>query len=308
MSNNITNTFIKSVCFIMIVILLSFIMYKLFYDHGLIDNNFTSLPADKVEISSNTRIVSFGPSITELIYKLGLEDQLVGNTEYCNYPEEAKNITKIGSLFNIYYELLLALNADMAIVYENSEEHHAVLENLGIQYIKVNHNSIDSIINSIKYVGDIFNKENEAKEIINDINNKMSNMMCSSQQKKKVIYIVHRDVDFGSSSNITVVGKDTYFNNMIDMVGGVNVFNNANVAYPIVDMEAIIRTNPDIIIETYLKKEDINSLKNNWKKNNNISAVKNDEIHFFNVEDYSIPGPRFINVMSSLHDIICEEK
>ncbi|HAN43186.1 MAG TPA: ABC transporter substrate-binding protein, partial [Sphaerochaeta sp.] len=70
------------------------------------------------EVSSNEddlRIVSLAPNVTEIIYALGSGDQLVGRTDYCNYPEEALAITSIGTLWEPNLEAILSLDADIAI-------------------------------------------------------------------------------------------------------------------------------------------------------------------------------------------------
>ena len=65
--------------------------------------------------SEDLRIISLAPNVTEIIYALGAGDQLVGRTDYCNYPEQALAVTSIGTLWDPNLEAILALNADVAI-------------------------------------------------------------------------------------------------------------------------------------------------------------------------------------------------
>ncbi len=295
-------SFLKVVIIIMLILLSTFLLYLFLNSKGLLKN--ISLVRDGSDLPE--RIVSFGPSITEVIYALGLEDRLVGNTDYCKYPEAAKSITKIGAHSDINYELLMALNVDTAVVYSWNDKHKAVLENFGIEYVIVNHSSIKSILQSITDVGKKFNKEVEATMLLDNISKRVKSATCDKVgDKPRVLIVVHRDIDFGGMSNITVVGNDIYFKDLIDLAGGVNIFEDANAAYPIIDMEAVVRSNPDIIIEILVKYNEKDLSLQNWMKVKDINAVKNGEIHFFNVEDASIPGPRFIDTLEKMTAIIC---
>ncbi|MBO6048218.1 MAG: ABC transporter substrate-binding protein, partial [Spirochaetales bacterium] len=68
-----------------------------------------------VRKTSDLRIVSLAPNVTEMIYALGSGDNLVGRTDYCNYPEEAQKVQSIGTLWDPNMETILALDADVAI-------------------------------------------------------------------------------------------------------------------------------------------------------------------------------------------------
>ncbi len=299
--NNL-RSFIKVVIIVMLIFLSTFILYLFLDSKGLLKN--ISLVQDGSDVSE--RIVSFGPSVTETLYALGLDDRLVGNTDYCKYPEAAKSITKIGAHSDINYELLMALNVDTAVVYSWNDKHKAVLENFGIKYVIVNHSSIDGILQSITDIGREFNKELEASMLLDNISKRVNAVTCdNTTDKPRVLVVVHRDIDFGGMSNITVVGNDIYFRDLIDLVGGVNIFKDANAAYPIIDMEAVVRSNPDIIIEILVKYDERDISLQNWLKVKDINAVENSEIHFFNVEDASIPGPRFVDTLEKMSAIIC---
>ena len=142
--------------------------------------------------------------------------------------------------------------------------------------------------------------------LLDNISKRVEVATCDTvDNKARVLIVVHRDIDFGGMSNITVVGNDIYFKDLLDIAGGVNVFEGANAAYPIVDMEAVVRSNPDIIIEILVKYDEKDLSLQNWLKVKDINAVKNGNIHFFNVEDASIPGPRFVDTLEKMTSIIC---
>ena len=107
------------------------------------------------------KIVSVAPSITELIYALGKEDVLVGRTDYCDYPEEAKQVPSIGSLIDPSVEKIVELDADIVIATANfKEETHKKLEDLGIEVVTL-YDSVDleGAYESIAALGEILNAE-----------------------------------------------------------------------------------------------------------------------------------------------------
>ncbi len=299
---NKLRSFLKATIIILLILLSTFFLYLFLNSYGLLKN----ISNTRDSAIGSERIVSFGPSITETVYALGLEDRLVGNTDYCKYPEAAKSITKIGAHADMNYELLMALNVDKAIVYSWNDKHKSVLENLGIKYLVVDHSSIKSIMQSITDIGSEFGKDAEAKLLLDNITRRVEVATCDNKSyKPRVLLVVHRDIDFGGMSNITVVGSDIYFRDLIDLAGGINVFGEANAAYPIIDMEAVVRSNPDIIIEILVKYNEKDLSLKNWLKVQDINAVKNGAVHFFNVEDASIPGPRFVDTLEKMTSIIC---
>src|SRR6266446_1667086 len=79
------------------------------------------------------RIVSLAPSLTETIYALGLQDRLVGDTDYCDYPPDAQKKTKVGGAINPSLEQIAALHPDIVLVTSlNRFETLQALETIGI--------------------------------------------------------------------------------------------------------------------------------------------------------------------------------
>ncbi|HEX5711492.1 MAG TPA: helical backbone metal receptor, partial [Sulfuricurvum sp.] len=79
------------------------------------------------------RIIALSPSINETLFALGAGDQVIANTEYCNYPPQAKNRPKVGGYFSPSLEKILALNPTIVIMQENNAHFAQKLEQLGIR-------------------------------------------------------------------------------------------------------------------------------------------------------------------------------
>src|SRR5438552_2712994 len=94
------------------------------------------------------RIVSLAPSITELLFALGLGDRLVGVTTYCRYPPAALRIARIGGYLTPSYEALAAARADLAILLPEHDDVRRRVEEIGIPTLRVNHNTLQGILES----------------------------------------------------------------------------------------------------------------------------------------------------------------
>lgn len=306
---NIRKDNIKVGIITILILILTYILYLLFSSIGII--NFDK--SDKLSKSEKSydRLISFGPSITETIYALGLGDNLVANTIYCERPEAAKSLPKIGSYNGINYELVLALNVDAVLFYRNFDREKQILENLGIDTIEVKQDTIDDIIKSISDLGSLFNKERESAMIIKDINDRLAVARCSSNDdvddadKKRVAFIIYRDMDLSGITNITVAADDDYFNDMINRAGGINIFSDTSIPYPIVDREAMVRANPDIIIEVTQVGDDRELRLDQWYELEDINAVKNGNIYLFDASEVLTIGPRFIDTLETMMKLIC---
>ncbi len=105
------------------------------------------------------KVVSLAPSLTEMIYELGLGEKLVGNTIYCDYPEEAKKVTKVGDLLNVDAEKVLMLKPDLVFVTieGNTQESYKKLKDLGINVFVSNPRNFEGIKKTFRDLANIFN-------------------------------------------------------------------------------------------------------------------------------------------------------
>src|SRR3954470_481013 len=100
------------------------------------------------------RVVSLAPSITEVLFELGLGDRVVGVTRYCVFPPEARAKPQIGGYYDPNYEAISAARPDLAVVLPEHAEIRKELEHLGLKVLTVDHTSVQGILASIQLIGD----------------------------------------------------------------------------------------------------------------------------------------------------------
>ncbi|MBF0299007.1 MAG: ABC transporter substrate-binding protein [Oligoflexia bacterium] len=283
-------------------------------------------------LNKYSRIISTAPSISETFVSLQAEDTLVGISKYCSYLGEfnkkIKNKTIIGDYSNLYYEKIFKLNPDVIILTSDNEKfikfqidklnkNHSSKNKIAT--ITLNFSTITEILNSITMVGEITNKNKFAKDLAHNINHAIDkiklNLPINKNRMKPSVLIIVGDVDFSlRSKGIYVAANNNLFNEMILISGGKNVIQNNNSAYIKISFEKLLKLNPDIIIDLDyhlidLKDNDkINKLiatkKNIYAKLKHLNASNNNSLHFL-FNDYSlIPGPRFIDTLKNIFNII----
>ncbi len=207
-----------------------------------------------IQLSAYDRIIALSPSINEIIYALGDGDKIVGNTTFCNYPEDAKNKTKVGGYFAPSLEKIISLKPDIVIMQSSSIKLSQKLNKLGIKTKIVKLKRLEDIKNTIKNIGLILDKQPQAKSILDDLENKLNKTKQIVQNKKILIVIGH---NLKLDKRIFVVGQNLYFNDIINNSGNINAFQSKKAGQPILNLENIIATNPDIVIllAPYTKKK-----------------------------------------------------
>jgi iron complex transport system substrate-binding protein len=190
------------------------------------------------------RIVSLAPSNTEILFALGLGDKVVGVTDYCDYPPEALNKTKVGGYANPDIEKIVALNPDLVLVaYGTPMDVINNLVGLGLTVYGIKTTDLDDLLNDIRRVGEITDKEVEAQALTSAMESRIqavTNQTEELEQRPRVFYIVWHDP-------LWTAGSGTFINELIEKAGGVNIFGNVT-GYPMVSIEDVLARDPEIII------------------------------------------------------------
>ncbi|HOO55912.1 MAG TPA: helical backbone metal receptor [bacterium] len=267
--------------------------------------------ADKtIEAKTHTagpeRIVSLAPSVTEILFSIGAGDKIVGVTRYCKYPPETDSITKVGGLLDLNYETLIELDPDLAIITDTSLEAKNNLEKLNINVLAVPNETIGDLLVSIEKIGMATGKIDEARSLSENISSSISEAEIAARdivRKKKVMIVVDRNP--GSIQSIFVAGKHTFFSELLEAAGAINVFDDSNIKYPEPSLEEIILRNPDIIIETRIGYTGAGeALIREWDTLEELEAVKTGNIFIWTDSYTSIPGPRIVRLLSDIQNVI----
>ena len=260
------------------------------------------------------RIVSTTPSVTELLYALGLGDRVAGVTRFCRYPPEAQLKPKVGDYINPNLEVIASLRPDLVIIQTNPVRLADRLGALRLKTLEVNQDGIEAICSSIRSIASAAGVAGRGETLIASIQAKLAEIRqrAASLQKARVLFVVGRNPD--RLDGMIVVGNASYLSELIELAGGENVFGDAVAAYPQVSLEEVIARNPEVIIDfgdmgdpsriTDQHKRAIVSL---WQRASSIKAVKRHRVEAVAADIFVVPGPRAVNAAESIFSILHPE-
>ena len=253
------------------------------------------------------RIVSFGPSITEILFALGLEEKVVGVSDYCDYPEAATLKAKIGDAFNPSLERIADLEPDLVLTLKQ-EQLNRELENLGVTFMVLDPEDIDGILGDIEKVGKITGAKKRAEELIKDMQDSISQVIALMEDvpKVRVFFII-------DATDLTLpwtAGTGSFIDALITMAGGENVAGGTPGAWVQFSLEQIVSSDPEvIIIQTMtggiptVSKEELEEHPV-WGE---MTAVKQGKARSIDGDLVSRPGPRIVRGLEEMVKIIHPE-
>ena len=245
-----------------------------------------------VNLFAGERVVTLSPSINEIVFALGEGKSVVANTSFCDFPEESKNIKKIGGYNNISLEKILEVKPTVVIGQDYDNKLNSNLNALNIKTLIYKTNTISSIKNTINDLGIFFKKEEKAKELTLNIDNALLSLASITTNKKILIVISPKK---SLSNQIYITGNYLYFEDIIKASGNENAYYSTNPAQPVVNTEKIIGMNPDVIVllspflEGNIKEQE--EIIKAWK-DLPVNASKTDNIYTVDKLYAGIPSHR----------------
>lgn len=280
-------------------------------------------PRVETERAQPARIVSLAPSITEVLFKLGLGDRVVGVTRYGDYPPEATEKPVVGGYFDVNYEMLLSLKPDLIVLLVEHADARNRLEELGLEALAVNHSRVDGILESIITIAERSGVPENGRDLRNSLENRIRDIQekfvsvsprprvpASDNSRPRVLVAVGRLMDRSSGGEIFISGRDGFYDDLIALAGGVNAYREETLKFPAISDEGLIRLDPDIILEMVpdLNGEaDRESLMDLWRSKPGIMAGREGRVHILGEDYVVVPGPRFVDLLEDIAEIINAE-
>jgi iron complex transport system substrate-binding protein len=247
-------------------------------------------------------LVSLSPSNTEIVYALGLGNQLVGNTKYCNYPEAAKNVTRVGGFSDVDIEKVLAAQPDL-ILASNIHEEKVLpsLEKLGMTVVIVHPITLDEIYRDISLIGQITGQSREASELLEGLNKRVEAIKKKTSQisgvKPRVMYVTWHDPLYSAGDN-TITGE------LIKIAGGDNIAKDIN-GYAAMTLESVVQRNPQIIVvmSSMGNKTSTDYIKTESRLQS-TDALKNNLVLTVDSDLFGRTTPRIVDALEQLANVI----
>jgi len=251
------------------------------------------------------RIVSLAPDITEVLFALGLEKEVVGVTQFSNYPEAARTKPKVGSYINLSLERILGLHPDLIIGTTNGNRKEAVkkLEKAGVPVYVTNPEKFSDIYTMILNIGRITGRETVARQLVGSMKKKTDRIVLLTANCRKPKVFVQID-----SNPIVSVGRNTIYHELINMAGGINIAGHVPVKYPRYSMESLIKEQPEVILLSSMSGEAYRkAAMDYWSRWKDIPAVRNQRIYFIDGDLADRFSPRIVQGLEEIAGILHPE-
>lgn len=234
-----------------------------------------------VPLGDFNRIISLSPSITKQIISLGQEDRIIGVTSY--HPKLKLKKEIIGTIVNPNIEVIFKLKPDL-ILYSDEDSATQKIEGLNISGVKLykfkKNRDFQDLSENYLILAKILKKENFAKSNILKFEKKLKNNLVLNKTKRVAFFV--------STDPLITVSNLSFIGSIIKSSGGINVYENLKISYPVVTLESLLKANPNIIIV-------MSSIKNDFFKNvkikfpnlkSKIIFLKPDNVAYYTLENY----------------------
>jgi len=245
-----------------------------------------------------TRIVSLAPSLTETLYALGVQDRLVGDTDFCDYPPDAQKKTKVGGAINPNLEEIAALHPDLVLVTKQINRLDTVraLDTLGIPAYATDAHNVDEILSTTQKLADLLGVPEAGKSLTADLQARLAALHAKLEAlpPSRVLFIVW-------TRPLISVGKNTFIADALRKADAASIVDSTQ-DWPQMNLEEVVRLQPDYLVFAASHAEsasrDFETLSNlpGWQV---LDAVRNR--HFAVISDaVNRPAPRIVSAIEDL--------
>jgi iron complex transport system substrate-binding protein len=190
------------------------------------------------------RVISLAPSITETIYALGLQDRLIADSDYCDYPPEAKQKPHVGGTISPSIEAIASLHPDVVLVTKGINRLETVnsLASLGIPSYSTDAHSVAEILASTQRIADLMGTPQAGATFVTSLRTELA----ATQQRvapyppRRVVYVVW-------PQPLISIGQDTFIADALRYAGATSVINEPQ-SWPQISLEEVARLQPDFLV------------------------------------------------------------
>jgi len=254
------------------------------------------------------RIVSMAPNLTEILFALGLEDNIAGVTIHSDYPPAAEKKPKMGTFWQPNIEAVIAAKPDLVITlgFEQQRNLAKRLKASGCGILTVNIEKVSDLFGAIEKIGEATNTTQKADQLILNIKKELGGLaaMFDSTEKIRVLWVIQTEP-------LRVAGRSTFVNEIITLAGGENAIGPTLHQYPPIGTEQLYSCGADVIITPAQGREELSIQQQKalkfWSRFKSVPAVKNQRIYVIDPGPVSRLGPRLPKAVKNVAECLRPE-
>ena len=252
------------------------------------------------------KIISLAPSITETLFAIGADAQLVAVTDFCQYPSTAQDLPKIGGYLDPSLSQIVARQPDLVIMLDRQQSLNKQLHQLGIQTLLIDNSRLGGILQSIISIGDATGHQQQAQQLHASLSRKIAKVkqQVAGKPLKNTLLAIAHYTNSDQLDLVYIAGQQDFYNDILQLAGGRNVYQDPRLKVPAVSQEGLLRMNPEIIIDIFpdasAHNADLQQVHQQWQQLQPLKAVKNQQIHIIEASYATVPGPRIVMLLQDI--------
>jgi ABC-type Fe3+-hydroxamate transport system substrate-binding protein len=239
------------------------------------------------------RIVSLNPAATELLFAIGAGSDVVGRTEWCDYPPAAKAVPSLGDGINPNLEAIVARKPDLVLLYTSGQNAEAVrrLASLGIPALRFRTDSLSDVPRLARVFGRLTRREASADSVARSFEADLAAATVPAPGRRPTVFLLVWD------QPPMTVGRGSFLTELIERAGGENVFADVASSSAPVSIEAVAARNPDVIL-LLGNEPPAFAERPEWQV---VRAVREQRFVRADGSEFSRPSPRAPEAIRRLH-------
>jgi iron complex transport system substrate-binding protein len=255
----------------------------------------TAIVAAEQSAGRPSRIISLIPAVTEMLFAVGAGEQVVGVGSFDRYPPAVKTLPRVGALLDPDLEKMLALRADLVVVYGSQTDLRAQLERAGVPIFVYTHAGLPDVTQTMRELGRRVGRAAEAEGAAASVEAALEAVRkkVADRPRPRVLVVFGREA--GALRGMYASGGVGFLHDLLDVAGGTNVLADIQRQSVQAGTELILARRPDVIVELRfapVSVDDVRKLREDWNAIRAIPAVKNGRVELIADERTVVPGPR----------------
>jgi len=208
------------------------------------------------------RIVTLAPSLTEIVYFLGLGERVVGVTKYSSYPPDAARKPAVGSYVDLNVEMIVGLSPDLVISTADGNQPVAIelLEKAGIPVFVVNPRNLRDVIETLVDIGEVCGVYDRARGMAAELSARVDVIASKTAGRERPLVFLQVN-----AKPIMTVNASTYSSDLVRLAGGRNMSDDEPITYPRISIEEVIRQKPDVIVISSMERNgEFEEIRQQW--------------------------------------------
>jgi iron complex transport system substrate-binding protein len=255
-------------------------------------------PASVPAAAQPSRIVSFIPATTEMLFAMGAGDRVIGVSNYDHFPAEVERLPRVGGLLDPAVERVLALKPDLVLVYDTQTDLKQELERARVPLFLYTHRGLSDITATIRALGERAGARTEAALVANRIEQALASIKTRVEGRPKPRTLLVFGREPGALRNVQASGGYGFLHDILELAGGTDVLGDVRQQSVQMSAEMILAHAPEVIIELHygdsLPADRIDEEKEVWRILPAVPAVRRNRVHVLVGDEFVIPGPRIV--------------